>query len=65
MKNLVAAFCEFLGSVSVAFGQSCGGNLGDFIVQMNREALENRHDASSVDQFFANVRQDSNVIRAV
>ncbi|WP_343080205.1 lytic murein transglycosylase [Ostreiculturibacter nitratireducens] len=43
---------------------SCGGDFGGFVREMKAEAVRMGHAPSTVDAFFASVRQDPKVIRA-
>ncbi len=47
-----------------AAAQSCGGSFGSFVNALRAESVSRGHEKSSVDRFFANVRQDPKVIRA-
>ena len=42
----------------------CGGSFSSFIANLKQEATANGHSAATVDNFFANARQDPKVIRA-
>ncbi len=46
------------------FAQTCGGNFGQFVDGLKSEAIGRGHDAQTVTQFFASVRQDPKVIQA-
>ena len=59
---LAAAILVFLPFAATA--QSCGGAFGAFVNNLKAEAIGKGHEKSSVDRFFANVRQDPKVIRA-
>ena len=63
MKFVLALTTVILMPLSVA-AQSCGGSFGNFVQEMKTEAIAKGHSKTTVDRFFANVRQDRKVIRA-
>ena len=54
----------FLMAATGQVQAACGGSFGSFVEGMKKEARAKGHSASSVDRFFASVRQDPKVIRA-
>ena len=54
----------FLVAATGQVQAACGGSFGSFVEGMKKEARAKGHSASSVDRFFASVRQDPKVIRA-
>ncbi|PTX57514.1 lytic murein transglycosylase [Litoreibacter ponti] len=50
-------------AASPAFAQ-CGGSFSNFVAGLKQEAVSKGHDRSSVERFFASVRQDPNVLKA-
>lgn len=63
MKKLLVLATLILVPFS-AVAQSCGGGFGAFVQEIKAEAVAKGHAPAAVDRFFANVRQDSKVIRA-
>ncbi|GFE50441.1 lytic transglycosylase [Roseobacter cerasinus] len=57
---LIAAFALFLPGAALA----CGGSFSSFVEGLKSEAVQKGHAAATVDQFFANVRQDPKVLKA-
>ncbi len=47
-----------------ATAQSCGGSFSGFVNDLKSEAVSKGHDVTSVDRFFATVRQDQKVLQA-
>ncbi len=47
-----------------AHAATCGGGFKSFVSGLKKEAIANGHSASTVNQFFASVRQDPKTIRA-
>jgi lytic murein transglycosylase len=62
----VLALCLSLALLpGSAFGAvACGGSFNSFVAAMKQEARAKGHSKSSVDKFFASVRQDAKVIKA-
>jgi len=58
----IAALYLTLGSAAGA--AQCGGSFSGFVAGMKQQAIAQGHAADTVDQFFASVRQDPNVIKA-
>nr|WP_323765008.1 lytic murein transglycosylase [Marinovum sp.] len=44
--------------------QACGGTFSQFVADLKSEAAEKGHSVTAIDGFFANVRQDPEVLRA-
>ncbi len=63
MKSLLLSFFVAIMAGSAA-AQSCGGSFGSFVSAMKAEAAARGHDATTINRFFANARQDPKVIRA-
>lgn len=63
MRLPIAIAAIFL-SASSAFSQSCGGDFSGFVKGLKSEAMAKGYAASSVNNFFANVRRDPKVIKA-
>jgi len=51
-------------AASGSYAQSCGGNFSSFIKGMKSEAAAKGYGASTINNFFANVRHDPKVVRA-
>ena len=49
---------------SAAHAQACGGSFSGFVGDLKAEARAKGHASGTVDRFFANVRQDANVLKA-
>ncbi|MEI4194509.1 lytic murein transglycosylase [Roseovarius sp. E0-M6] len=64
MRFISVMSAAFLGLASAATAQSCGGAFSTFVANLKDEAIARGHAESSVDAFFAPVRQDSAVLRA-
>lgn len=64
MQKLLISIAIFLFSLGAVQAQSCGGSFGSFVGGLKAEAVEKGHARSTVDRFFASVRQDPKVIRA-
>jgi len=64
MRFISVMSAAFLGLASAATAQSCGGAFSTFVANLKDEAIARGHAKSSVDAFFAPVRQDSAVLRA-
>ena len=62
--RFISAFVALSLLSAPALAQSCGGSFGSFVDALKSEAVSRGHQKSSVDRFFANVRQDPKVIRA-
>ena len=60
--TLLLAACLMAGTTSA--NAACGGSFSGFVNQLKQEAVAKGHAASTVNQFFANVRQDPKVINA-
>lgn len=58
--SLLALSCAIAGSASA----NCGGGFGDFVQGLKAEARQAGHSKSTVDAFFASVRQDPKTIKA-
>ena len=64
MRHLISlCLVCYLFSAPV-FAQSCGGSFGSFVNDLKAEARQRGFEATTVDRFFANARQDPKVIRA-
>lgn len=65
MRTIFLAFAMLVSTLGAAAASvACGGSFGDFVSRMKAEAIARGHASETVDQFFAAVRQDPNVIRA-
>ncbi len=60
--NHIAALAVTVSGCA-AYAQ-CGGSFSGFVNEMKQEAIAQGHAKATVDQFFASVRQDPNVIKA-
>lgn len=58
---LALAFCF---TANIAAAQACGGSFANFVSGLKNEAVARGHSSNSINAFFANVRQDKNVIAA-
>ena len=63
-KFLSIAAIALLGATSANAKVQCGGSFSSFVNSMKQEAVRKGHDQSTVDAFFASVRQDSATIKA-
>ena len=63
LRPLCTALFAAVATPALASGQ-CGGSFNGFVQGLSQEAISWGHDASTVKQFFASVRQDPKVIRA-
>lgn len=54
----------FLIFPMTSIAQQCGGSFNDFVGKMKKDAVSKGHAQSTVNAFFAPVRQDASVIRA-
>ena len=61
---LRSAAIALLFTASTGFAQSCGGSFSSFVKGLKTEAIAKGHAKSTVNAFFANVRQDPKVIKA-
>lgn len=63
MKRFLISFIAGLCLSSGAFAK-CGGNFTGFVSDLKSDAIQRGHNAQTVDQFFAAVRQDPKVLQA-
>ena len=61
--RLSVIFAALLAATS-AQAQSCGGSFSGFVNELKAEAMSRGHSQSTVNQFFANARQDNAVLKA-
>ena len=61
--NLLLPICLLSATLAQA-NTPCGGSFSGFVKGMKAEAISQGHKKKSVDRFFANVQQDSKVLRA-
>ncbi len=61
--KLIALTVALALSTGVAVAQ-CGGSFSGFVGEIKKEAIAQGHDQSTVNSFFASVRQDAAVIKA-
>ncbi|HFQ15956.1 MAG TPA: lytic murein transglycosylase, partial [Rhodobacteraceae bacterium] len=65
MRKLMIATAAFLTLAGTAMAEiPCGGSFSSFVSAMKKEAVRKGFDQSTVDRFFASVRQDPATIRA-
>jgi len=62
--RLPFALALLLLGATPALAQTCGGNFGDFVSELQNEAIAKGHDPQTVKTFFASARQDNRVIQA-
>ncbi|MEY8096797.1 lytic murein transglycosylase [Falsihalocynthiibacter sp. S25ZX9] len=60
---LAAFFLSLLSTTAMAQNQ-CGGDFGQFVANMKQEATARGHSKSTVDAFFASVKQDPRTLKA-
>jgi len=63
-KFLSIAAIALLGATTANAKVQCGGSFSSFVNSMKQEAMRKGHDQSTVDAFFASVRQDGATIKA-
>lgn len=64
MKLFSTITAAFILVASGAAAQQCGGSFSGFVENMKAEAISRGHSTSSVNNFFASVRQDGAVLKA-
>lgn len=64
MHRVSIIFALILGASTAQAKTPCGGGFGGFVGNMKKEAVANGHSKSTVNKFFANVRQDGKVLKA-
>ncbi|MEP2028337.1 MAG: lytic murein transglycosylase [Paracoccaceae bacterium] len=63
--RILPTLSTFFLATAPAFAQDqCGGKFSGFVSGLKTEAVEKGHEPSSVNKFFANVRQDPTVLEA-
>lgn len=62
IRSFAIATALFLSSQGAQAG--CGGGFADFVAGLKAEARARGHDAGTIEQFFAGVRQDKKVLKA-
>ena len=63
MLRIILAGVAALQFSAAAADVPCGGDFGTFVEELKREALAKGHSRQTLDAFFADVRQDPDVIR--
>jgi lytic murein transglycosylase len=64
MKRALTTLALIAGLSVPAYASECGGNFNAFVKHLRKEAQANGYDAGLTKRFFANVRQDQNVLAA-
>jgi lytic murein transglycosylase len=64
MKRALTTLALIAGLSAPAYASECGGNFNAFVKDLRKEAQANGYDAGLAKRFFANVRQDQNVLAA-
>ena len=64
MRLTTILLSVFLGFFPLAAFSACGGSFQEFVNALKREAVAKGHDATTVDRFFASIRQSKSVLRA-
>lgn len=64
MKRALTTLALIAGLSAPAYASECGGNFNAFVKDLRKEAQANGYDAGLTKRFFANVRQDQNVLAA-
>ena len=64
MRLTTILLSVFLGFFPFAAFSACGGSFQEFVNALKREAVAKGHDATTVDRFFASIRQSKSVLRA-
>ncbi|MCG7493849.1 lytic murein transglycosylase [Thalassobius sp. Cn5-15] len=64
MKRALTTLALIAGLAAPAYASECGGNFNAFVKDLRNEAEANGYDAGLTKRFFANVRQDQNVLAA-
>ncbi len=64
MRKLLTLAALSISLAAPAFAVPCGGSFSAFVSAMKQEAARKGFDQSTIDSFFASVRQDQSVLRA-
>jgi lytic murein transglycosylase len=64
MKLFSSIAAALVLTAGTAMAQQCGGSFSGFVQDMKAEAVSRGHNAQTVNNFFASVRQDGAVLRA-
>lgn len=64
MKRFLPPLAALALCAAPALAAPCGGNFGEFVTGLKRQAIGLGHDSGTVDHFFAQVRRDPAVIKA-